>query len=111
MKPLEEMFANPYWYALRTEQAALAIGSEAALRFPADVIPFAGMSAPDAAGLAAVRDLLSPGESIYVTGDALAAVEGIEVVSELPGVQMHFEGACGEPPGPTAIALRELHHQ
>ena len=46
MKPLEEMFANPYWYSLKTEHAGLAIGPGPALRFAADVIPFAGVPVP-----------------------------------------------------------------
>ena len=114
MLRLEEMFASPFRYALETEQAGLAIGSGLALRFPADVIPFAGLSAPGAASVAALRELLAPGESIYVTGETPAAVAGLEREIELPGWQMQFDGLIPEPreehvPSMRELAIRELH--
>jgi GNAT superfamily N-acetyltransferase len=109
---MQDIFANPYWHSLLTEHAGIAIGSDRALRFPSDVIPFAGMPAPDAAGMSALRELLARGESIYVTGEKLASVFGLEHTGELPGWQMHFEAAVPElqpasPEEPT-LAIREL---
>ena len=90
---LEHIFRNPYWHALNTEQTQVALGSDLARRFPADVIPFAGVHTPDTASMQALRELLAPGEAICLTGDTLADVRGLEPVWQLPGMQMHFNGA------------------
>ena len=103
---VESMFLNPYWQALQTEQAALAIGAEQACRFPADVIPFLGVKTPDEEGMRAARDLLALGETIYTTGDSLAKVPGLQHVIEIPGLQMHFRGVIPKPQG--TVAIREL---
>jgi ribosomal protein S18 acetylase RimI-like enzyme len=105
----EEMFANPYWYSLKTEHAGLAIGPGPALRFAADVIPFAGVSAPDQASLSALRELLLPGESIYVTAETIASAPGLELVKDLPGWQMHFRGPPPASQEQQAPRIRELH--
>jgi len=103
------MFANPYWHSLLTEQAGIAIGNHLARRFPADVIPFAGIPEPGAAAMSALRELLVPGESIYITGDELALIPGLEKTGELPGWQMHFDTAPLSPPTGPIPTVRELH--
>ena len=109
MTNAEEMFANPYWYSLLTEHAGIAIGSGPARRFPLDVIPFAGLSALDTASMTALCELLAPGELIYVTGEKLASVEGLEKTIDLPGWQMHIEAPMPEPQSDHAPVIRELH--
>ncbi len=103
------LMANPYFAALETVQAELALGVGTARRFPADVIPFGGVRTPDAEGMASLRDLLAPGESIYMTGAVLASVPGLEHVEEFGGLQMMFEGdvPAALEPG-QAPAIREL---
>jgi len=86
-------FTNPFWSGLVTANASLAIGGELARRYPADVIPFGGVAdVRDPACMTAFRDLLHPGEKVYLTGDDLAAVDGLVESVLLPGVQMHFAG-------------------
>jgi GNAT superfamily N-acetyltransferase len=113
VQPSEDIFANPYWHSLLTGHAGIAIGSARALRSPADVIPFAGVPEPNAANMAALRDLLAPDESIYVTGEDLASVPGLEQIGELSGWQMHFEAVAPEPqpalPDERTPAICELH--
>jgi ribosomal protein S18 acetylase RimI-like enzyme len=84
----EALLSNPYWSALCTEQAHYAIGGPLAKRFAAEVIPFAGVAhaGPDAAD--ALRALLAPGESIYVTSDVPLVFPGLTQVLEFAGVQM-----------------------
>lgn len=84
------MLANPYWYALKTEHAAFAIGSGQALCYPADVIPFCGVEEASPAALVALRELIEPGRLVYLTADRVPAVPGIEAVSQLACRQMHF---------------------
>ena len=76
-------------------QAAFAIGSGPALRYPADVIPFAALETITPTSLAALRDLLTPAESIYITGDRLLdlAPYGMVHQAALPGWQMHLPSA------------------
>jgi GNAT superfamily N-acetyltransferase len=106
---MEDIFANPYWHSLLTGHAGISIGSRVVRRFPADVIPFAGMAEPDASSMDTLRDLLAPGESIYITGERIAPAPGLEETGELPGWQMHFESTPPTPtPGP-APTIRELH--
>jgi ribosomal protein S18 acetylase RimI-like enzyme len=87
---MEDIFANPFWHALKTEQAGIAIGSELARRYPADVIPFAALEVTSPQAMTALRDLMEPGEKIYVVGDQLPVLQTIEHLKELPCWQMHF---------------------
>jgi ribosomal protein S18 acetylase RimI-like enzyme len=89
---METMFANPFWSALTTEHASFAIGSRLARRYPADVIPFGGVAQGSAEAMAALRDLLAPGEVIYITGEDLAEVDGLVEPKQIAGWQMHFAG-------------------
>lgn len=90
-------FTNPFWSGLATKNAQLAIGGKLASRYPAAVIPFGGMpEVRDPACMAAFRDLLSPGEIVYITGDEVATVDGLVEQVYLPGVQMRFAGDPAE---------------
>jgi ribosomal protein S18 acetylase RimI-like enzyme len=98
-------FPNPFWQALCTEQSGIALGSALALRYPADVIPFAGLSEPSEPAMNALRELLTPQESIYITGDHLPDVPGLERRGCIAGWQMHFSGTIPTPdPGAPPIA-------
>ncbi len=90
-------FSNPFYLALQTEQSAIAIGSSLALRYPADVIPFAGLSESTLPALNALRDLLAPQESIYITGDYLPEAPGLELRGSITGWQMHHSGPAPKP--------------
>jgi GNAT superfamily N-acetyltransferase len=85
---MNQFLPNPFHQALSTEHASLAIGTPLALRYPADVAPFAGLSATTTQSMFALRDLLAPGESIYLTGGNFPLIAGLEKVSDLQGWQM-----------------------
>src|SRR4051812_34578366 len=87
------MLSNPFWFALRTEHARFAVGRDSVLRYPADVIPFAGLEHGSATELRTLSPLLAPEEKIFVTGDRLAQLHDLIQVSDLPGLQLHFTGA------------------
>jgi ribosomal protein S18 acetylase RimI-like enzyme len=99
MDPTHPPFPNPFWQALITEQSTVATGSPIARRYPADIIPFAGLREPTQTAMTALRDLLAPDESIYITGDQLPEAPGLKLLGKLPGWQMHFT----EPTPPIAI--------
>jgi ribosomal protein S18 acetylase RimI-like enzyme len=100
-------FLNPYWQALTTEQSAIAIGSTLARRYPADVIPFAGFGEPSMPAFDALRDLLAPQESIYITGEDLPEMSGLERRGSISGWQMHFSEPIpdADPSGPPIVPL------
>ncbi|MFL6448712.1 MAG: GNAT family N-acetyltransferase [Bryobacteraceae bacterium] len=84
------MLSNPFWSALRTEHSQFAIGEGPVLRYPADLIPFAGLDNPSVEHFKALRDLLAPDETIFAITENSPQVNGLNEVSELPGLQMHF---------------------
>ena len=85
---MDDLLANPYWGALATEQAGVALGSALARRFPADVIPFAGVPEVGAKSLEALRALLAPGERVLVVSDVELAHSGLVEREAMPGLQM-----------------------
>jgi ribosomal protein S18 acetylase RimI-like enzyme len=108
---MEDIFSNPFWHALKTEHAGIAIGSGLALRYPADVIPFGGLAEATPEAMAALANLLQPEETIYVTGDQLPESKSLTQVSDLPGWQMHFkakEGADSLAEQPHGISIDTL---
>ena len=90
MVPLQPDFANPFYAALMTEQARFAVGPGLALRYPADVLPFAALREPSEAAMHALRELLEAGEMVYVLGDRLPQATGLELGASLSVWQMHF---------------------
>ncbi len=130
----EPMLRNPFWHALTTVHAGYAVGSgpggtqtPLALRYPADVLPFAALAEPSAAALRTLAALLVLGESTYITdfrGARPAAIAGLAYVSLLPGLQMvlpreavsafptpspeHVLRRLSDADGPAMVALTEL---
>jgi predicted GNAT family acetyltransferase len=119
---MDALLSNPYWSALCTEQAALALGGPLARRFPAEVIPFAGVADGSAAALEALRALLAPEESLYVTNDVPYVHPGLVQELEFAGLQMMYPPtsvptnteetapieALGEDQIPEMIALKAI---
>lgn len=83
---------NPIWSALTTEHASLAIGAgQQALRYPADVVPVAGLVANSAQALTELRELLAPDEMIWVAAESLPSIAGLELLEPLPCLQMIYQ--------------------
>jgi ribosomal protein S18 acetylase RimI-like enzyme len=88
--PTGKLLDNPFWHALRTEHSKLAICSALACRYPADVVPFAGLGDGETSSVAELRELLAPGELIYVAIDELAGCPGIDLLGQLVTWQMVY---------------------
>jgi ribosomal protein S18 acetylase RimI-like enzyme len=88
-----DLLDNPFWNALGSEHAKFAITAPLARRYPADVVPFAGLADGRAAALADLRELLNLEEEIYTTGDELSDCSGIEILGQLPTWQMVYRAA------------------
>lgn len=130
----DQRLRNPFWQALTSVHARLASSVPAgatqaplALRYPADVLPFAAVLEPSMPALAELASLLAPGEPVYITDLSEArpaAIAELDYVSLLPGLQMILPpGAVsafpepapelalrrlGEADGPSMVALTEL---
>jgi len=78
---------NPFWSALRTRHAAIALGDGEARRYPAEYAPFLGIAhaqvAPDELAV-----LVAPGESVYMIGVAPERTEGFALRAYRPLAQM-----------------------
>jgi ribosomal protein S18 acetylase RimI-like enzyme len=99
----EALFLNPVWHALHGPHRHLAIVEGSACRYPADVSPFAAISAPAARTLDELRLLLAPEESVWIV-DYGRTVPGLNVVDSLDCVQMVLP-ADAEPPPRSDVVL------
>jgi ribosomal protein S18 acetylase RimI-like enzyme len=83
----EALFSNPVWHALHGPHRHLAIVEGNACRYPAEVSPFAAVSAPSDRALAELRLLLGPTESVWIV-DYGRTAPGLDVIDNLNCVQM-----------------------
>ena len=83
------------WAALETKHAGFALGGERARRYPAEVIPFAGLGENTAAANLELRALLAPEETIYVSvRERPVEVAGLEYLGGFAVWQMQFDPAA-----------------
>ena len=100
---------NPFWSALRSRHAHLAIGTDLVARYPADHAPFLGVAHADVEADAALAALLAPGESVYLIGVAPRMPAGTGLSLDVHGdlVQMIRTEPMAVPDGPAIVPLGE----
>jgi GNAT superfamily N-acetyltransferase len=104
-----EPLANPIWSALTTNQAALAVGTAEARRFPDDIGPLSGMRDENAAGWAALEPLAGTGFVVLFLREPPRLPAGWTLLRGGPLVQMvadEPEPVATAPPA--GVALRVL---
>lgn len=84
----EELFANPVWHALHGKHRKFAKCAGDACRYPAEVVPLAAISAPEAPAMHQLRSLLEAGESAWIIGEEYAGVPGLVREETLQCLQM-----------------------
>ena len=97
----EQRLANPFWFALQTEHAALSQGGALARRYQPGYLPFAGLSQNSGAALEELHGLLAPGESAWVASEEpLISSPHWTLLEQIPCVQMLYvpRGAAAVPP-------------
>lgn len=112
---------RPVWHSLSSHLEPLSIGGPLARRFRRDVNLFASARDDSPEALAALADLVQPGEQVYVLQvPAIAVPPGCVAVKEATGVQMvatrslHDEGPfddlvpLGDADAPEMLALARL---
>ena len=102
MNPLD----RPIWSALTTRQSQFAQGNKLALRFQADVEPFAAVGVDDEPSLRALADLIHADDPILLLQSTPSPLPpGTEPVSERTGVQMVATRAISGDKPAEAVAL------
>jgi ribosomal protein S18 acetylase RimI-like enzyme len=65
---------NPFWSSLAGRHAHLALGGALARRYPADISPIAGLPGAAPANIAALEELVAPGDDMGMAGPFLPAL-------------------------------------
>lgn len=99
---------NPFWSALRTLHAGLALGSGGILRYPADVAPFLGVAHADVDVADALDGLLPAGDEVLLLGVAPARLPPGWTLAPFDDLaQMVCEHELAAVDGPEIVELGE----
>jgi GNAT superfamily N-acetyltransferase len=82
---------NPAWWALTGVQQQFATGPQHVKRYQRGILPFAALESATTENLLALRDLFKPGEIFYLIGELPPLPAGMQLLKELPCVQMIHE--------------------
>lgn len=82
---------NPVWHSLTTEQRALAIGTDDAVRYPADIAPFVAVKNDGERGREAALALVEPGDSVFFVAMAPRNLDGWEILGQSRVLQMMWK--------------------
>jgi predicted GNAT family acetyltransferase len=105
---MSHVLDTPIWSALTTSHSALARGAGGALRYPAEVSPFAAVADDAPATLAALASLVLPGETIVlVRRDPIVLPDALTAVSRAQAVQLASTQALAPSDDPRLERLGE----
>ena len=96
---------NPVWHSLTTRHAGLAITADGAARYPAAIVPFAGIAEPTERAAHQLTSLVADGESVYIVGVAPAPPPGWTLEPKKPVLQMICDARAPEVPGPPVMPM------
>jgi ribosomal protein S18 acetylase RimI-like enzyme len=96
---------NPVWHSLTTRHAGLAITAEGAARYPADIVPFAGIGEPTHRAGDQLTSLIEDAESVFIVGVAPAPPPGWRLEPRKPVLQMICDTRMPEVPGPAVTTM------
>jgi predicted GNAT family acetyltransferase len=99
----EKLFANPVWHALHSKHRTFAKCFGDACRYPADVVPFAAISAPGVEPMLQLHSVFEPGESAWIIGEEYAEVSGLVREEILECLQMVLPDGVTVPDTETEI--------
>lgn len=105
MDPAIEALDNPFWSALTTRQAHLALGGALARRYPPDISPIAALPAAGERNLAALRAIVDVGDDMGLVGPfAPALPDDWELLYESTIAQMIRADPTPLPEGDADVA-------
>ncbi|SMC90380.1 GNAT family N-acetyltransferase [Pedobacter nyackensis] len=79
---------NPTWNALTSTHQHFALGADTAKRYPANVLPFVGFDSKALNPFEILKNIVTPGEVIYVVGDLPELPSSWTVSDKIEGDQM-----------------------
>lgn len=94
------MLDNPVWHSLATQHARLALTADGAARYPATIVPFAGIGEPTARAANQLTSLIDDAESVFVVALAPEPPPGWQLEPQKPVLQMICRQRPPEIPGP-----------
>jgi GNAT superfamily N-acetyltransferase len=100
---------NPIWESLCTHHTHLAVLSERAGRYPADIAPFVGVLSSDAPAAEQLEQLVQPGESVYLVAIAPPLGKAWKLKSHGSIPQMICESLIPAVEGPQITTLTPEH--
>ncbi len=101
-------FDNFVLSALQTTQKHLALTQGLALRYPADVTPFAAILENTPAALNDLRTLMAPGETTYIVSATQPNTDALLYRGVTPCLQMGFPEQAAIPALKPALPISEL---
>lgn len=96
---------NPVWHALSTQHAGLALTADGAARYPAAIVPFAGVAEPSERAANQLTSLVDDAESVFVVGVAPAPPPGWQLEPKRPVLQMVCNARADVVDGPPVTAM------
>ena len=100
----ENLFANPVWSALHSEQSHFGLTNQNACRYPAEVLPFGALAEGNRASMEQLHALLGSGESIWFIAEPYSEIPQLTRQETLPCLQMVLPENISPPESPMAIA-------
>lgn len=107
-KESDDPFANAIWNALHSTHQHLALTHNLALKYPADIAPFACLAENTPAALNDLHTLMLPGETTYILGDAPPNAEALLYRGATPCLQMAFPEQSPLPAIESALPVSPL---
>ncbi len=89
----EAPLLDSVWNALHTVHAHFALRNGPAVRYPADVVPFAALANANHSELSPLAELLTPSETVYLIGAQPRVTKNLQVGPPLNCFQMIFPAA------------------
>ena len=84
----QSLFSNVVWHALQTKHRHFALSAGDAVRYPADVAPFAAVAELSARALQQLHSLMQPGESVWIRCENNPRIPELDFIETLPCLQM-----------------------
>src|SRR6266481_2360948 len=104
----EDPLLDSVWNALHTVHAHFALRNGPAVRYPADVVPFAAMAKADHSDLSPLAQLLAPAERVYLIGSQPKPTKNLQVGPALDCFQMLFPAAPHANAAPTDTPILRM---
>ena len=99
----KNLFGDPVWTALHSEQSHFGLTNQKACRYPTEVVPFGAIAEANRASMEQLHALLDPGEFIWFIAEQYSEIPELIRQETLPCLQMVLPENISPPDSPMAI--------